>query len=136
MFLLLQSSTQHTKDISASLTVLPARGGWWSTRSWEGTESGQLTLTVQRDISYHMASGRATKLSEVGWQDVVQMLLRSCLSSSQQFASNWVVHHSFCTFYHYDYYFSLLFFLLEYIYLSSCIVFFFLVLTPILPRGE
>ena len=37
------------------------RVGWGCTRSWEGTQLGQLTPTDQRDIPYHMTSCSAYK---------------------------------------------------------------------------
>ena len=37
------------------------RVGWGCTRSWEGTQLGQLTPTDQRDIPYHMTSWSAYK---------------------------------------------------------------------------
>ena len=35
------------------------RAGWGCTRSWEGTQLGQLTPTDQRDVPHHMASHSA-----------------------------------------------------------------------------
>ncbi|XP_074989722.1 LOW QUALITY PROTEIN: tubulin alpha-8 chain-like [Calonectris borealis] len=44
------------------LTPPHQRGGWGGTRSWEGTQPGQLTPTDQMDIPYHMTSCSAIKL--------------------------------------------------------------------------
>ena len=56
MFQLLQSSA-HTEPRTFQFLVLPCQqGGWGYTRSWEGTQPGQLTQVGQRDIPYHMAS--------------------------------------------------------------------------------
>ena len=37
------------------------RAGWGCTRSWEGTQPGQLTPTAQRDIPYHRTPCSAYK---------------------------------------------------------------------------
>ena len=43
------------------LTPPHQRAGWGCTRNWEGTQSGQLSPTDQRDIPYHMTSCSAYK---------------------------------------------------------------------------
>ena len=40
--------------------------GWMDTRSWEGTQPGQLTQIGQRDIPYHVMSCPVYKLGGVG----------------------------------------------------------------------
>ena len=54
MFQLLLSSA-YTASRPFLLLTPPHQGvGWGCTRSWEGTQLGQLTPTDQRDIPYHM----------------------------------------------------------------------------------
>ena len=61
MFLLLLSSA-YTQSRSCLLLTPPHQWvGWGCTRSWEGTQPGQLTPTDQRDIPYHMTSCSAYK---------------------------------------------------------------------------
>ena len=43
------------------LTPPHQRVGWGCTRSWEGTQLGQLTPTDQKDVPYHMMSHSAIK---------------------------------------------------------------------------
>ena len=43
------------------LPLTPPASSWGCTRSWEGTQLGQLTPTDQRDIPYHMTSWSAYK---------------------------------------------------------------------------
>ena len=54
MFSLLLSSAYTESRPFLLLTPPHQRGGWGCTRSWEGTQRGQLTPTDQRDIPYHM----------------------------------------------------------------------------------
>ena len=56
MVLLLLSSA-YTEPRPFPLLAPPCqRDGWECTRSWEGTQTGQVTQTDQRDIPYHMMS--------------------------------------------------------------------------------
>ena len=61
MFSLLLSSAYTESRPFLLLTAPHQRGGWGCTRSWEGTQPGQLTPTDQRDIPYRMASCSAYK---------------------------------------------------------------------------
>jgi len=56
MFLLLLSSA-HRESRPFLLLTPPCQWiGWGYTRSWDGTQLGQLTQTGQRNIPYHMTS--------------------------------------------------------------------------------
>ncbi|KAK4822153.1 hypothetical protein QYF61_010414, partial [Mycteria americana] len=57
------------------------RVGWGCTRSWEGTQPGQLTPADQRDIPLHMTSRSAYKLGEKADRG---LLLRNRLGIGQQ----------------------------------------------------
>ena len=60
--LLLSLSSAYTESRPFLLLTPPCqRVGWGCTRSWEGTQPGQLTPTDQTDIPYHMASCSAIK---------------------------------------------------------------------------
>lgn len=48
---------------------LSQRTGWGCTRSWEGTESGQLTPTDSRDILHHIMSNSAYNTGRGGEGD-------------------------------------------------------------------
>ena len=61
MFLLLLSSAYTESRPFLLLTPPHQRAGWGCTRSWEGTQLGQLTPTAQRDIPDHMTSCSAYK---------------------------------------------------------------------------
>lgn len=61
----LSLSRAYTESRSFLLLTPPhQRGGWGCTRSWEGTQLGQLTPADQRDIPDHMASCSAHKSGE------------------------------------------------------------------------
>ena len=64
MFLLLLSSAYTESRLFLLLTPPHKWVGWGCTRSWEGTQLGQLTPTDQRAIPYHMTSCSAYKAGE------------------------------------------------------------------------
>lgn len=86
VFQLLQS-VAYTK--SQSFQLLTAKS-WEYTRSWDGTQTGQLTQTRQRDIPYAMGSRPAIILRKRRRSGGLQ-LLRDWLGISQ-----WVVSISLC----------------------------------------
>lgn len=50
------------------LLVMPCQQrGWGDTKSWEGTQPGQVTQTNPRNILYHMTSWSAIKLGGEAW---------------------------------------------------------------------
>ena len=61
MFALLLSSAYTESRPFLLLTPPHQQEGWGCTRTWEGTQLGQLTPTDQRDIPHHMASCSAYK---------------------------------------------------------------------------
>jgi len=74
-------SSAYTESRPLLLLTLPHRqAGWGCTRTWEGTEPGQLTPKDQRDIPYHMMScpaiKRGQKKKEGGdvWSDGICLL--------------------------------------------------------------
>ena len=64
MFWLLLSSAYTSQELSDS-HILPTRR---RTRSWEGTQPGQVTWTSHRDIPYHRMSCSVYELEGVGWE--------------------------------------------------------------------
>jgi len=62
MFSLLLSSAYTESRPFVLLTLLLQQVGWGCTRSWDGTQLGQLTPPDQRDIPYPMASCSAYKV--------------------------------------------------------------------------
>jgi len=91
-----------SQGLSDSHAVWPVRS-WRCTRSWKGTEQGQLTQTHQRDIPYHTAPFWTVKL----WGGL--LLLGDWMDTSQQVVSNGTVHHSFCMFFYHCCYYSFTF---------------------------
>jgi len=63
MFWLLLSSA-YIEPRPFLLLTPPHQGDWGCTRSWEGTQLGQLTPTDQRDVLYRMTSCSAMKAVE------------------------------------------------------------------------
>ena len=61
MFSLLLSSADTEPRAFLLLTPPHQQGGWGGTRSWEGTQPGQLTPTDPRDSPDHMTSRSAYK---------------------------------------------------------------------------
>ena len=61
VFWLLLSSAYTESRPFLLLTPPHQRVGWGGTRSWKGTQLGQLTPTDQRAIPYHMVSCLAYK---------------------------------------------------------------------------
>ena len=78
--------------------------GWRGTRSWEGTQPGQLTQTGQRGIPDHVMSWPVYKLGGVG-QGRARITARELTGHSQQVVSNGIVHHLFCIFQSFYYYY-------------------------------
>ena len=60
VFTIAEQCLHKAKAFSAPHTTTPA-SSWGCTRSWEGTQPGQLTPTDRRDIPYHMMSRSAYK---------------------------------------------------------------------------
>ena len=65
MFSLLLSSV-YTESRIFQLLVPSQQEGWRGTRSWEGTQPGQLTPTAQRNVPYHVTSCPVYKLRGAG----------------------------------------------------------------------
>ena len=60
-------SSAYTEPRPLLLLIPPHQPvGWGCTRSWEGTQLGQLTPTDQRDIPYHITSFSAYKAGKRG----------------------------------------------------------------------
>jgi len=76
MFQLLLRSAYTESRPFLFLRLPQRRAGWGCTRSWEGTQPGQLIAPDQRVIPCHMTSCSAMKL---GGKSVGGLLLRSWL---------------------------------------------------------
>jgi len=60
-------SSAYTASGPFLLLTLPSQQvGWAGTRSWEGTQLGQLIPTEKRDIPYHMTS--CSEKNPGGWR--------------------------------------------------------------------